>query len=765
MSRTVATELFAVASAVEKRFLEGRRVLSFAEYLDLFAQDPVRYSRDASRYVRDCFDHYGSRTVTTPWGEFTRYNLFDLPWEPEPAPPPSIRGPTPTSVPGARPPLRRGALVGQEQVQEELYRVLSNFAREGRPNRLVLLHGPNGSAKSTFVACIMRALEDYSTLDQGALYRYSWVFPSTKTVRGALGFGQEKGQGDKLASYAHLPDDQIDAKLLLEVRDHPLFLIPVAERRQLLEKILPKGAEPPPDWILRGEQSHKSQQVFEALLSSYKGSYQEVLKHVQVERYFVSQRYRVGAVTIGPQMSVDAAERQVTADRSLSALPPSLQAVSLYEAKGELVDAAGGVLEFSDLLKRPLDTFKYLQLSIETGEVALVAQNVQLNCVMVGSANELHLDAFREHPEFPSFRGRIELLRTPYLRSFLDEQALYDSQIAPQVQRHVAPHATEVAALFAVLTRMRKPNTDKFGRVLSSALSGLTAVEKVDLYATGKAPERLDSDQQKVLRASVAEVYTESDSYPIYEGRIGASPREMRVVLFDAAQSERYQCLSPLAVLDELERLCQRRSEFEWLQQDVVSGGYHDVKLFRESILERMLGLWEQEVYAASGLVEEERYDELFERYVQHVSVWVKRERIRNKITGDYEEPDEKMMREVERLLDVKGDADEARKQMISGIAAWAIDHPQQKVEAVNVFPQHLRRMREVIFSEKRGEVGKIARDIVILVRDEGSGLDAGRRQQASEAIERLIGRYGYCRSCAADVSSMLLRKRFTEVV
>lgn len=765
MSRTVATELFAVASAVEKRFLEGRRVLSFAEYLDLFAQDPVRYSRDASRYVRDCFDHYGNRTVTTPWGDFTRYNLFDLPWEPEPTGPPSLRGPNPSSVAGARPPDRRGALIGQEQVQAELYRVLSNFAREGRPNRLVLLHGPNGSAKSTFVACIMRALEHYSTLDQGALYRYSWVFPSTKTVRGALGFGQEKGQGDKLASYAHLPDDQIDAKLLLEVRDHPLFLIPVAERRQLLEKILPKGAEPPPDWILRGEQSHKSQQVFEALLSSYKGSYQEVLKHVQVERYFVSQRYRVGAVTIGPQMSVDAAERQVTADRSLSALPPSLQAVSLYEAKGELVDAAGGVLEFSDLLKRPLDTFKYLQLSIETGEVALVAQNVQLNCVMVGSANELHLDAFREHPEFPSFRGRIELLRTPYLRSFVDEQALYDSQIAPQVQRHVAPHATEVAALFAVLTRMRKPNTDKFGRVLSSALSGLTAVEKLDLYATGKVPERLDSDQQKVLKASVPEVYTESDSYPIYEGRIGASPREMRVVLLDAAQSDRYQCLSPLAVLDELERLCQRRSEFEWLQQDVVSGGYHDVKLFRESILERMLSLWEQEVYAASGLVEEERYDELFERYVQHVSVWVKRERIRNKITGEYEEPDEKIMREAERLLDVKGDAEEARKQMISAIAAWAIDHPQQKVEAANVFPQHLRRMREVIFSEKRGEVGKIARDIVILVRDEGSGLDADRRQQASEAVERLIGRYGYCRSCAADVSSMLLRKRFTEVV
>jgi len=73
-------------------------------------------------------------------------------------------------------------------------------------------------------------------------------------------------------------------------------------------------------------------------------------------------------------------------------------------------------------LKRPLDTFKYLQLSIETGEVSLTQQNVLLNCVMLASANEVHLDAFREHPEFASFRGRIELIRTGYLLSAANEK-------------------------------------------------------------------------------------------------------------------------------------------------------------------------------------------------------------------------------------------------------------------------------------------------------------------------------------------------------
>ncbi|MBX3205479.1 MAG: serine protein kinase PrkA [Labilithrix sp.] len=744
----VAAEIAAVAESVEKRFQKGRRVLSFSEYLDLFGSDPVRYARDASRYLRDCFDHFGTVVVEQPWGKFTRWRLFDLAWDPSQS---------------------HHALIGQEQVQEEIYRSVSNFVREGRPNRLVLLHGPNGSAKSTIVACMMRGLEHYSTLDQGALYRFNWVFPSSKTLRGSLGFGQ-KESSSQVGTYAHLPDDQIDAKLLVEVRDHPLFLIPIEERQRLLERLAKQKGEASvsdgfSDWIMRGELSHKSQTVFEALLSSYDGSYTEVLKHVQVERYFVSQRYRVGAVTIGPQMSVDAAERQLTMDRSLASLPASLQAVTLYEAKGELVDAAGGVLEFSDLLKRPLDAFKYLQLSIETGEVALTQQNVLLNCVMTGSANELHLDAFREHPEFASFRGRLELVRTPYLRSAVHEQRIYDTHVVPHIRRHVAPHATEMAAQFAVLTRMRKPNTDKYARALSNALSGLTAVEKMDLFATARAPERLEPDAQKILRAGVREVFEESDSYPIYEGRIGASPREMRGVLLDAAQSTAYRCLSPLAVLDEIDQLCMRKAEFEWLQQDTQAGGYHDVKLFRETLASRLLTAWEQELYASSGLVDDQQYDDLFERYVQHVSVWVKKERIRNRLTGDYEEPDEGMMREVERLLDVKGGAEDARKQMISAIAAWAIDHPGQKVEAAAVFPQYLRRLRDAIFADKRTDVAKIARDIVILVRDEGSGLDGARAREARASLDRLASRFGYCDACGVDLASMLLRKRYGDLI
>jgi predicted Ser/Thr protein kinase len=318
--------------------------------------------------------------------------------------------------------------------------------------------------------------------------------------------------------------------------------------------------------------------------------------------------------------------------------------------------------------------------------------------------------------------------------------------------------------MFAVLTRMKKPSADKFPRPVSSALSGLTALEKADLYATGRAPDRLEPDAQRALVTNLKDIYSESEPYPIYEGRIGASPREMRGVLLDAAQSPSYKCLSPLAVLDEIEALCQSKAEYEWLQQDPLAGGYHDVKDFRSAILGRLLDSWEEELYRACGFIDEGRYAELFERYVQHVSVWVKKERIRNRLTGEYEEPDEKLMKEVERLLDSRGSAEDARRQMISSFAAWALEHPDQRVEPAIVFPHLLQRMREAVLSERRPAVARLTRDLVILVREDAAGLDAERRKQATEAMERMAN-MGYCRNCAADAASALLRRRFHELL
>lgn len=756
-------ELDNIAQSLEERFKASKTVLSFREYVELFAEDPKRHGRDAATYVRDMFDHYGTTVVDKPWGKLVRFRLFDLPWE---------------GVVDSR----DMPLVGQEEIQGEIYRSLSNFVNEGRANRLILMHGPNGSAKSTTAACILRALEHYSTLPDGALYRLHWVFPSRKTTRGSIGFGEgqteHRGAGADSwnDSFAHLPDSSIDARLQVEIRDHPLFLLPVPERRALLAKLYGAVKETPPAWLANGQLSYKNQQVLEALLMSEEGNLKRALRHVQIERWTISRRYRQGAITLGPELSVDAGERQITADRSLAALPTALQATTLFEAHGEIIDAAGGVLEFSDLLKRPMEAFRYLQLTLETGEVSLPHQNVQTNVVMVGSANEIHLNAFREHPEFPSFRGRFELVPVPYLRSWIDEQRIYDVQIAPFTRKHVAPHATRVAAEFAVMTRLAKPSPDRYPGELAKIVKELSIEQKLDLYGLGRVPELLDGDAKKVLKSGLGAVYRENESSVEYEGRDGASPRTMRTVLLNAAQHPEYSCLSPFAVLAELDELCKQTSEYDWLRTKAQAGGYHDTKEMRAIIRRRLLDSIEEEVRAASGLVDEVRYKELFDRYVTHVSVWVKGETIRNMLTGEYEKADERLMREVETLIGITQKNEEHRKSLISFIAAWAIDHPGQRAVNEIVFPELLRKLQEAVFAERRKPIALLVRDLVRVLRERKDAKEKGeeratdkdlgeaRRREAGAMLERLK-KMGYDEDSALDAASAILRARFHELV
>src|SRR6185369_15657531 len=177
------------------------------------------------------------------WGEVRRFHLFDAPWA------------------GGE-----DRLFGQEHVQNGVYRVLRSFVQDGRPNKLILLHGPNGSAKSTFVRCLGRALEHYSTLDEGALYRFSWIFPAQKHTRGGIGFG---GAADalnaSLESFAYLPDDVIDARVGDELRDHPLLLVPLDERSKLIAKLLPDGnAFAVSDYLRQGALSPKNRAIYDA---------------------------------------------------------------------------------------------------------------------------------------------------------------------------------------------------------------------------------------------------------------------------------------------------------------------------------------------------------------------------------------------------------------------------------------------------------------------------------------------------------------------
>ena len=175
---------------------------------------------------------------------------------------------------GRRAPCRAARSSARSSVQEEIYRALSNFVREGRPNRLVLLHGPNGSAKSHHrrlhhgarSSTTRRSTRARSTASTGSSRRRR-----RSAARSASRTTRRRGTRRRVV---RAPDRRGDRRQAPRRGARPPALSHPGRRSGSGCSRPPTSGvgatEPPNDWIVRGQLSHKSQQVFEALLSSYR---------------------------------------------------------------------------------------------------------------------------------------------------------------------------------------------------------------------------------------------------------------------------------------------------------------------------------------------------------------------------------------------------------------------------------------------------------------------------------------------------------------
>ena len=247
---------------------------------------------------------------------------------------------------------------------------------------------------------------------------------------------------------------------------------------------------------------------------------------------------------------------------------------------------------------------------------------------------------------------------------------------------------------------MRKPQVERFPATLAEVIAKLTPLDTAELYTTGQTPHDLPPDRARELAAHVKDLYHESDNYPIYEGRVGASPREMQGVLLAAAGATRYDYVSPMAVLEEIVDLCKQASLYEFLRQDVQPGGYHDHKKLVDVAKGRLFDKIDDEVRVAVGLVEESEYGRVFDRYITHVMHAIKKEKVRNPGTGRMEDPDEAMMKEVEKTLEVAGNPDQFRRQphREDRRVVARSHHAARKPVMSEIFSDLMRKLRDAYF-------------------------------------------------------------------
>ncbi|MCA9708014.1 MAG: serine protein kinase, partial [Myxococcales bacterium] len=137
-----------------KRYEDLHWTGSFEDYLELVRRNP-RVARTAYERLYDMILSFGTEEYVDNKKKITRYRFFQD----------ELRG-------------GRDAIFGLDIPLMRLVNVLKAAAlRYGTERRIILLHGPVGSSKSTIVRLLKKGLEDYSRTPEGALYTYEWVLP------------------------------------------------------------------------------------------------------------------------------------------------------------------------------------------------------------------------------------------------------------------------------------------------------------------------------------------------------------------------------------------------------------------------------------------------------------------------------------------------------------------------------------------------------------------------------------------------------------
>ena len=727
-----------IAGDFRESFKSSSAILSYADFLQKVSQHPLLLIRNAAAYTRDMFDYFGHQQTTNT---HLRYKLFDLRTS-------SCQ-----------------AIIGCEEVQESLYTALTTFCAQEQINKLILLHGANGAAKTSIVETIATGLRQYSQQDEGCVYRFNWVFPNephhSSNLKGEarrIGFGERDDGRGSADSYAYLDDSEINCNIPSEFKENPIYLLPVDIRVTLLRKWLAalnlQNIKLPPHVYLSGL-SKRNQLIFENLLNGYDGDLQAVYRHVRVERFYFSKQYRVGISTVEPQMSVDATERQLTMERSIANLPPILQNFNLHESFGELVEANRGFIEFSDFLKRPPEAFKYLLSTVETSMLNLPSGSVPLDMLFFATTNEKHLHAFKRSPDFDSFRERFHRITVSYLLDARQEQRIYTHDLELLTHKaSIAPHTIESLCKWAVMTRLRRPDPRHYDRKHEKLLTKLTPWDKLALYSGETLAEKFSAAEAAILRSLYQDMRKEYVGSPLYEGSFGISPREVRALIYRTMQRADGNQLTIVPIFAELQALNTDASVYEFMQFE-RNGSFHDTAYFLQEVEKEFCKLFYEELLDAMNLINPKAYLELIATYVEHVAGESKKEKILDRTSGDRHPPSAKIMENFEKIIGINSDARSHRQTVLNRLASFQLENPDKSVDLKELFADYVKKIRAFYFKEHQALVWENFQTIIA-----PEEANSEKRNLADDTLRNLENRYHYSEKMVLELLPYLLKQQ-----
>jgi len=268
--------------------------------------------------------------------------------------------------------------------------------------------------------------------------------------------------------------------------------------------------------------------------------------------------------------------------------------------------------------------------------------------VIIGHTNEPEYRRLQNNEFMEALRDRTVKIDIPYVTKLSDEIKIYekDYNSAKVRGRHIAPHSIEMAAMWAVLTRLEE-----------SKKASLTLLQKLKLY-NGKSLPGFTEDNIEELREQ-----------SINEGMHGISPRYVQDKISNALVTHpEARSINPFMVLNELESGLKHHS---LITNEEIRARYRELLGVVKEEYENIVKNEVQRAIAA----DEDALKRLCGNYIDNVKAYTQREKVKNKFTGQYEEPDERLMRSIEEKIDIpESRKDDFRREIMNYIGALSID-------------------------------------------------------------------------------------------
>jgi serine protein kinase len=668
MAMTKGSEIISLVSERQDRdqFRRKNWVGTFEQYLDIVRETP-EVTRTAYQRLYDMILSYGVEVRDRNRQKEFHYRFFDDP---------DHEG--------------RDAVFGLRGPLHNLVNALKSAALEyGIEKRVLLLHGPVGSSKSTIVRLLKQGLQKYSATDAGALYTLGWVDPEN-------------------AENVHW----------CPMNEEPLHLIPERFREDVLSKLNAGRAENDFKVRIRGELDPFCRFMYQDRLKKYDGDWTRVVEDVRIKRVILSEKDRVGVGTFQPKDEKNQDATELTGDINYRKIAEygSDSDPRAFNFDGEFNIANRGIIEFVEVLKLDV-AFLYdlLGASQEHRIKPKKFAQTDIDEVIIGHTNEPEYRRLQNNEFMEALRDRTVKIDIPYVTKLEEEIHIYEKDYNPRSVpgKHIAPHTIEMAAMWAILTRLEEPKH-----------AGLSRLQKLKLYNGKSLPGFTEEN--------IAELRDQTHT----EGLIGISPRYVQDKLSNALVAHpEARSINPFMVLNELETGLKHHS---LITNEETKQQYRELL---GVVKEEYTNIVKNEVQRAIA-ADEAALSRLCGNYIDNIKAYTQREKVRNSFTGQYEEPDERLMRSIEEKIDIPDSRkDDFRREIMNYIGALSIDGRKFDYKT----NERLNKALELKLFEDQ-------KDSIKLTSLVSNVVDAETQQKIDVVKGRLIRDYGYDEESATDV-------------